>query len=270
MISWKVVPVPAPGGGAAASADKMEPAVNERQRTHVCIFIQSPLYTNEAPVNRHRSGRARAVAFVMAAALSTFGRAAAQSAPATPPLSPAEMAKADGGHPPYVAADVQFMQGMIGHHAQAVVMAGWVPTHGGSVALQRLASRIDVAQRDEIAFMQRWLRERHETAPEPGDAHQHAGMAMPGMTLMPGMLTPEQMAELDQARGQEFDRLFMTFMVQHHRGALSMVEQLFASPGAGQDDDIFKFASDVASDQTAEIDRMTAMLAELAAAPKQR
>jgi uncharacterized protein (DUF305 family) len=177
------------------------------------------------------------------------------------------MAKADGGHPPYTAADVHFMQGMIGHHSQAVVMARWAPTHGASLGIRRLAERIDVAQRDEILFMQRWLASRHEAVPDSVMLAQHAGMAMagmdnmPGMGLMPGMLTPEQMTQLNQAEGAEFDRLFMTFMIQHHTGALSMVDQLFGSTGAGQDDDMFKFASDVASDQTAEIDRMRAMLA---------
>ena len=197
------------------------------------------------------------------AALGVSAPVVAQSRPSTP----AEMARADGGHPPYTAADVHFMQGMIGHHSQAVVMARWAPTHGASLGIRRLAERIDVAQRDEILFMQRWLAARHEAVPDSVMLAQHAGMAMtgmdnmPGMGLMPGMLTPEQMTQLNQAQGAEFDRLFMTFMIQHHTGALSMVDQLFGSTGAGQDDDMFKFASDVASDQTAEIGRMQAMLA---------
>jgi uncharacterized protein (DUF305 family) len=155
------------------------------------------------------------------------------------------------------------MQGMIIHHAQAVLMAGWAPSHGASPAVRALCERIVVAQRDEIAFMQRWLRERHQTAPEPDASHQHM---MPGMDhpmLMPGMLTPEQLAQLDQARGAEFDRLFLKFMIQHHQGAITMVDQLFSAQGAAQDDTVFKFASDVNADQTTEIDRMNTMLAAM-------
>ena len=182
-------------------------------------------------------------------------------------LSPAAQAKADSGRMPYTRADARFMQGMIDHHAQALVMAGWAPTHGARADIRLLASRIDVGQRDEIVFMQRWLRERRETVPDPDHPHNMAGHQMPmsGMTmsdtLMPGMLTPQQMAQLDSARGPEFDRLFLTFMIQHHQGALTMVQQLFGTPGAGQDLYVFRFASDVGADQTTEIERMQSMLA---------
>ena len=178
------------------------------------------------------------------------------------PRTPAEQAKMDGGIMPYTAADVRFMQGMIGHHSQAVVMAGWAPSHGASESVRILAGRIDVAQRDEIAFMQRWLTERKLTVPDAAAQMQHS-MSMPGMAmgeLMPGMLTPEQMTELDHARGAEFDRLFLTYMIQHHQGALSMVDQLFGTQGAGQELYIFRFASDVSADQFTEIDRMRLML----------
>jgi uncharacterized protein (DUF305 family) len=181
------------------------------------------------------------------------------------PLTPADAAKADSGRPPYTPADVHFMQGMIGHHSQAVVMAGWAPSHGARPDVLRLCDRINVSQRDEIVTMQRWLRERHETVPEADFQYPPKTMAgMPGMEgmLMPGMLTPDQMAQLDHARGPDFDRLFLTFMMQHHLGALTMVGQLFDSQGAAQDDRIFKFASDVGSDQTAEIGRMRNMLAQ--------
>jgi uncharacterized protein (DUF305 family) len=181
------------------------------------------------------------------------------------PLTPADAAKADSGRPPYTPADVHFMQGMIAHHSQAVVMAGWAPSHGARPDVLRLCDRINVSQRDEIVTMQRWLRERHETVPEADFQYPPKSMAgMPGMEgmLMPGMLTPEQMAQLDHARGPDFDRLFLTFMMQHHLGALTMVGQLFDSQGAAQDDRIFKFASDVSSDQTAEIGRMRNMLAQ--------
>ncbi len=163
---------------------------------------------------------------------------------------------------PYTAADVHFMTGMIGHHAQAVLMAGWAPTHGASASLRALCERIVVGQQDEIAFMQRWLRERHEAVPD-ADPRGHS---MPGMDhpmLMPGMLTPEQLAQLDSARGPEFDRLFLKLMIQHHQGAITMVQQLLSAPGAARDGLVFQFASDVNADQTTEIDRMTRMLEAL-------
>lgn len=156
-------------------------------------------------------------------------------------------------------AEVHFMSGMIEHHAQAVLMAGWAPSHGASGAVQALCERIVVSQRDEIAVMQRWLRERHEPVPDPDPR----GHAMPGMDhpmLMPGMLMPEQLAQLDAARGPEFDRLFLTLMIQHHRGALTMVRELIDAPGAARGGLLFQIASDIGADQAAEIDRMTRML----------
>src|SRR5712691_1315790 len=155
-------------------------------------------------------------------------------------------------------ADVHFVSGMIGHHAQAIQMAGWAPSHGASPALRVLCERIVVAQNDEIAFAQRWLRERNEVVP-PADPRGH---------VMPGMLTPDQMAQLDAARGPQFDRLFLGFMIQHHRGALTMVAQLLATPGAAEDGPIFRFAADVNADQTTEIDRMSRMLDALTGSPQ--
>ena len=175
-------------------------------------------------------------------------------------LSPAEVARADSGRPPYTAADVYFMSGMIGHHAQAVLIAGWAPSHDASGSLRTLCERIVVGQRDEIGLMQGWLRTRREPVP---NADGSGGHQMPGMDhnmMMPGMLTPEQLAELDQARGPEFDRIFLTFMIQHHEGALTMVDQLMNARGAAQDDTIFKFAADVSADQSTEIARMQLML----------
>jgi uncharacterized protein (DUF305 family) len=215
-----------------------------------------------------RPGAGAAVLTVIAAAACATARHA--SSPQTPPAAasptptPAAQARADSGRPPYTAADVAFISGMIGHHAQAVLMAGWAPSHGAGAAVRGLCERIVVAQRDEIAFMQRWLRERREFVP-PADPRGHV---MPGMDqpmLMPGMLTPEQMAQLDSARGLAFDRLFLVDMIQHHRGAITMVEQLLAAPGAAQDGIVFRFASDVNADQTTEIDRMTRMLEALPA-----
>ncbi|MEO8337449.1 MAG: DUF305 domain-containing protein [bacterium] len=216
-----------------------------------------------------------AVAGVALAFLVFAGSSAstAQSSPAARAQTPAEQAKADGGHMPYTAADVHFMQGMIHHHAQAIVMAGWAPSNGARSDVRILAARIDVAQRDEIAFMQRWLRERRETVPDPSAEHDMGGttmsmseMPMPDM-MMPGMLSAVQMAQLKAARGTDFDRLFLTFMIQHHNGALTMVDQLFGTVGGGQELYVFRFASDVGADQTTEIDRMQLMLDAL---PTQR
>src|SRR6267378_4000951 len=134
----------------------------------------------------------------------------------------------------YTEADVDFLAGMIGHHAQAIQMAGWAPSHGANASVRVLCERIVVAQNDEIVFAQRWLREHGEYVP-PADPRGHVMQGMDQPMLMPGMLTPEQMSQLDAARGPEFDRLFLTFMIQHHQGAITMVGQLLAVPGAAQD-----------------------------------
>jgi uncharacterized protein (DUF305 family) len=158
---------------------------------------------------------------------------------------------------PHTPADVRFMSAMIGHHAQALAMAALAPRNGASPEVQRLAERISAGQQDEIATMQRWLRQRGEPAPDEHHAmHGH---------LMPGMLTEQQMQELERARGPEFDRLFLTDMIQHHRGAVRMVKQLYGTPGAAQDETVFKFANDVGVDQTTEIARMERMLDALPA-----
>ena len=173
-------------------------------------------------------------------------------------------ARADSTRLPYTAADIHFMSGMISHHAQAIKMAKWAPTHGASPAVVRLSERIATAQADEIEFMQSWLRDRRQPVPEPDPAGMKMKMGeMEHVMLMPGMLTPEQMAKLDAARGKEFDRLFLTFMIQHHEGAIKMVRELFASTGAGQDESVFAFANDVEIDQETEIARMKQMLLEL-------
>ena len=190
----------------------------------------------------------------------------------TPKPSPSEhgepaaiaKARADRARYPYTEADVQFMEGMIGHHAQAIVMSGWAPTHGASPSIRTMAERIINAQQDEIATMQTWLRDRQQPVPEakPGPMK----MKMNGMEhemLMPGMLTDAQMHELDSAKGVDFNRLFLTYMIQHHRGAVSMVQQLFETSGAAQDEVTFKLANDVSADQSSEIARMESMLAAL-------
>ena len=170
-------------------------------------------------------------------------------------------ARADSLRYPYTAADIHFMNGMIGHHAQAILMAGWCASHGASESVQTLCGRIINAQRDEIAIMQQWLRDRNQPVPEPKPGPMK--MMMDGMEhemLMPGMLTDEQLKQLDAARGVQFDQLFLTDMIQHHRGAIEMVKDLFATPGAGQDDLTFKLASDINVDQTTEVARMERML----------
>ena len=153
-------------------------------------------------------------------------------------------------------ADVKFMQGMIGHHEQAVEMVALMPDRTERADMKLLGRRIDVSQTDEIKMMEHWLQARGQTLPDPHAHHMHGAM------LMPGMLTEEQMAQLTSARGAEFDRLFLQFMIQHHQGALVMVKDLFAARGAAQDSEIFAFATDVDADQTAEIQRMASMLSE--------
>ncbi|MDQ6831647.1 MAG: DUF305 domain-containing protein [Gemmatimonadota bacterium] len=170
-------------------------------------------------------------------------------------------AKADSARYPYTVADIHFMSGMIGHHAQAILMARWAPTHGASPAVLTLCSRIINAQQDEIRLMQTWLRDRNQPVPEATATGMK--MMMDGMEhemTMPGMLTAEQLKQLDAARGTEFDRLFLIDMIQHHNGAVRMVKELFDTYGAGQDELVFKFASDVNIDQTTEIARMEKML----------
>jgi uncharacterized protein (DUF305 family) len=155
------------------------------------------------------------------------------------------------------------MTGMIPHHAQAVLIAGWAQSHGARPELRVLCERMVVAQRDEIEFMRNWLRDRGEAVPA-ADATHHR-MKMNGVEhdmLMPGMLTPEQLAALDKARGPEWDRLFLTFMIGHHEGAIAMVDELFKSYGALQDEDIYTLASDIHADQTIEIERMRLMLSQ--------
>lgn len=167
------------------------------------------------------------------------------------------------GQYPYSDADVEFMSGMIPHHAQAVIMGGWAKTHGARQDVAILCERIVVGQTDEIGMMQQWLRDRGLPVPDARSTRHK--MKMNGMEhemLMPGMMTDEQMAALDKARGPEFDRLFLEGMIRHHQGAVDMVEVLFKSYGAAQDEVIYKFASDVYADQSTEIARMHKMLGD--------
>jgi uncharacterized protein (DUF305 family) len=199
--------------------------------------------------------RANRVAFLLlAAATAACAGAPAQGLHVTPPGL---------GRLPYTDADVDFMAGMIPHHAQAVVMAGWAPSHGARADVDVLCERIVVAQRDEIAMMQTWLGDRGQVVPDATSTRHR--MKMNGVEhdmLMPGMLTDEEMAALDRARGPEFDRLFLVGMIKHHQGAIDMVDVLFKAYGAAQDETVFRFASDVYADQSTEIDRMNKMLEE--------
>ena len=175
----------------------------------------------------------------------------------------------------YTRADVNFMAGMIHHHAQALVMSRMAPSREASPSLQIMARRIINAQSDEIDLMQAWLRDRGEAVPEPlvsSTDGPEAGQAMragneaghdAGHAMMPGMLTREQVAALDAARGEEFDRLYLQFMIQHHQGAVTMVKELVAVPGAAREEAVFKLASDIGAGQASEITRMQTMLRDL-------
>ena len=201
-----------------------------------------------------RSRATSVASLLLAAATAACAGAPAQGLHATPPGL---------GRLPYTDTDVDFMAGMIPHHAQAVVMAGWAPSHGARADVAVLCERIVVAQRDEIAMMQTWLGDRGQFVPDATSTRHR--MKMNGVEhdmLMPGMLTDEEMAALDRARGPEFDRLFLVGMIKHHQGAIDMVDVLFKAYGAAQDETVFRFASDVYADQSTEIDRMNKMLEE--------
>ena len=160
---------------------------------------------------------------------------------------------------PATPADVAFMTKMIPHHAQAVLFSGWAESHGASRGVRVFCERVVVGQRDEIRTMRDWLRGHGE--PVPPAEYVRMGMGMgDDHEMMAGMLTEAQLSELDAARGTEFDRLFLTYMIPHHEGAVTMVDELFASFNGAQDDVVFKLASDISADQTTEIERMQLML----------
>jgi len=231
----------------------------------------------QAPLGAFSACRAplAGVAVAVFLSLSALGK---QSSPAGPvvvqPGAPGQPTKTlppstRAALPPISPADVEFMQGMIMHHEQAVEMTALIPSHSGNKELRSLGARISHSQSDEIQFMKRWLATRGESA----------SLAMPGMPdmdrsghaigLMPGMLTPEQMEALRKAKGAEFDRLFLQGMIQHHGGALTMVKDLFEKPGAGQDAEIFNFVTDVDTGQRAEIRIMQGMLVKSSSEEKQ-
>jgi uncharacterized protein (DUF305 family) len=201
--------------------------------------------------------------------LSAIAASAQQSAPIVQPGAPGQPGKflteATAGTPPRAPfnADVEFMQGMIMHHSQAVDMVALLRTRGKSPVLKSFGEKISISQTDEIGFMKRWLESRGKPATMEMD-HSHMSAAdMKNMNmnmLMPGMLTPQQMSALAKARGAQFDHLFLTGMIQHHGGALTMVDDLFNTPGAGQDPVLFDFATDIENTQSAEIKIMRGML----------
>jgi uncharacterized protein (DUF305 family) len=198
-------------------------------------------------------------------------------------------AHADSARYPYVKADIDFMTGMIHHHAQAIYISRWAVANGADAAVQRLTARIINAQTDEITLMQTWLKDRGQPVPivdtsgtvtmpaaagaaaggHDMSAHMGHDMSAMGGMMMPGMLSDAQLKELEAARGADYDRLFLTYMILHHRGAVTMVKQLFTADGAGQDETVFKFANDVEVDQSTEIKRMFTMMLERGWIPPQ-
>lgn len=193
--------------------------------------------------------------------------------------------RVDSAKMQFTQADVDFMNGMIAHHAQALIMSDLAPENGAGSAIQTLAARIINAQKDEIDSMQRWLRERNQPVPEvhiegliltirtePSETSSsdhghmqhshsvHAGMDHSGM---PGMLTQDQLNELDELKGDAFDKTFLQYMIEHHRGAVVMVRELFNTDGAARDNQAFRLASDIQADQITEIERMKQMLQKM-------
>jgi uncharacterized protein (DUF305 family) len=156
------------------------------------------------------------------------------------------------------------MQGMIGHHSQAIDMVELLKANTSNDDMRKLGQRIELSQTDEIKMMQHWLQARGQRVP---GIHEMRDMHMPDM-LMPGMLSDQEMERLAAAKGVAFDRLFLEGMIKHHGGALTMVKDLMSTPGAAQDSEMFAFASDVEADQTMEIDRMSALLAKLRGLPQ--
>ncbi len=180
-------------------------------------------------------------------------------------------ARRDSAKMNFTQADVDFMTGMIGHHAQALIMSRLAPENGASPSVQTLAARIINAQKDEIATMQRWLKDRGQPVPEVhidglnlmihGAGSQHAGHG--DHAMMPGMLTQAQLVELSKAKGEEYDKLFLKYMIEHHQGAVTMVKKLINTDGAVQDEAAFRLATDINVDQITEIERMKLMLREI-------
>jgi uncharacterized protein (DUF305 family) len=230
-------------------------------------------------VKRHIGWASAVLAWLIVQACAGSGSISAPVAPrsAADSAELAELealytARADSARMDFTEADVTFMTRMIGHHAQALVMAGLAPSRAESDAVRRLASRSINAQNDEIHTMTFWLEERGQPVPSiqiSGTALTLLGPEGPiDMSGMAGMLSPAEMRELESASGPAFDRLFLTYMIRHHSGAVEMVHELFATDGAALDGTVFRIASDIQVDQTTEIDRMELMLEALPASSR--
>ncbi len=209
----------------------------------------------------------RTAAPLAAAILAACGPAVSADPPqSAPPAAPVRESTPPTGTAAraYSEADVRFLHGMIPHHAQALEMTALVPSRSTRQDVRATAQRIEVSQQDEIAMMQQWLRARRLEVPATSAGHQHGA----GHAHMPGMLTPQEMERLRAASGAEFDRLFLEYMIRHHEGALVMVAELLASPGAAQGGEIFGFASEVEADQRSEIARMRTLPGAPAASPR--
>lgn len=210
--------------------------------------------------------RTTSAAVVTLGALLTLGCAtsAQPASQASPPPAPAAAAPQYPGRYPFTRADIDFVTGMISHHAQAIDMSNLAPTRTTTRAMRVLTARIINAQTDEIVLMQQWLKDRNQ--PVPPARAMPSKMMMDGVEhemMMPGMLSDAQMKELEQSSGVDFDRNFLRFMIQHHEGAVTMVNTVLSAGASAQDEQIYKFASDIYADQTAEIDRMQQMLSAL-------
>jgi uncharacterized protein (DUF305 family) len=242
---------PPPDAPTKASVQPVETSTGERAGASASRRVAVTLMYSGTVV----APRIAALLWVIAAGVSCRTGGMESGPRVVQPGAPGESSRViSAGQPsriPYTEADVHFMQGMIVHHAQALEMTALLRARTSRADMKMLALRIDVSQADEIKMMRRWLEVRGQTAPSE---HAHDGMPMPGM------LTPDQMARLAAATDAEFDRLFLEGMIQHHGGALVMVAELFATPAAGQDAEIFDFASHVDADQRMEIDRMRGML----------
>lgn len=224
----------------------------------LCVVFASAFYLSVATLSGQQSNVAPGSSIVQPGAP---GQRNKPLTPATADAVPREPSE----------ADTSFMQGMIMHHSQAVEMTALLRKRSKNKEVQELGQRINISQTDEMRFMKQWLADRGKTVPGEHDSMDHMATMhhdMPGMDMsdsmpmMPGMLTPEQMKALAAATGPTFDQLFLTGMIQHHTGALTMVKQLFDTPGAGQDAQLFDFAMDVDNTQQAEIDIMRSLLKE--------
>jgi uncharacterized protein (DUF305 family) len=230
-----------------------------QQRRFFLMLASVAAFAAMEPVACAQTPPAQSAPIVQPGAPGQKGKVLSPGAAAVPPRTPAP-------------ADVSFMQGMIMHHAQAVEMTDLLRTRSHDPAMQALGKRMSISQTDEMEYMQQWLEDRGAPVSmaaqmdmshmDHGDPKAMAAMHMEAMPLMPGMLTPQQMEALAKAAGPSFDHLFLTGMIQHHTGALVMVEDLFDTPGAGQDNVLYDFATDIENTQSAEIKIMREMLKE--------